>query len=426
MNTVLRIKEDKFLINDKLTYQEIPNCNADYHGLLMNMRMIQGVFDEKLDRNRFCRFGKDFDPEKNTDELVENLKKWYHYGIRAVTVGFQGGGPCFTIDNYTMDTNPFSEDGLHIDKNYTRRMAKIIKEADQLGMVVIVSYFYGAQTRFLKDDKAVECTVKTVSNWIRDQKFQNVIIEIANEQDGDFKRHPVLYTEQGIVSLIEMARKESGGRPVGCSRNGGSYSKKIAEASDVILIHGNDQRPQKLYELIRHAKEVRPLKPIIINEDSQAISQMIVSFHEKVSWGYYNNMTKQEPPTCWGITKGEDQYFALRLASFLGIDVEEPEFKEQFYIQGLEKNQDFEGKRWVRLASLYPERIAYVDFYRDGKFFASAFEDPFTIFYKSNWLQGPVYNVKNKEHWIAIITLKDGTIIEKSAIVGEQTLDYAL
>ena len=41
-------------------------------------------------------------------------------------------------------------------------------------------------------------------------------------------------------------------------------------------------------------------------------------------------------------------------------------FEDQFYLQGLEKDMAYEGKRFIRLASLYPEQIDYVEFYRDG------------------------------------------------------------
>lgn len=73
------------------------------------------------------------------------------------------------------------------------RMKRIIEAADELGMIVIVSFFYGAQTRFLKDDDAVKAAVKTASNWLRDEKFSNVIIEIANENnEANYVIHPIL------------------------------------------------------------------------------------------------------------------------------------------------------------------------------------------------------------------------------------------
>lgn len=415
--TSLSIKKSNFLINNKLTYSEVEGCS--YQGLLMNARFIQGIFDDKADIKRFHRFGHKFEPEENTDLLIQAMPEWYEAGIRAITVGFQGGGPCFTIDNATIENNPYGHDGMQLKKDYLERMGRIIEEADKLGMVVIVSLFYGSQTRFLEGDTAVENAVINVCSWLKEREDSNVIIEIANEHDIDcFKIHPILSSEEGIVKLIKIARETSGGLPVGCSGTGGYFSKIIAEESDVILIHGNGQNRSQLAQLIKKAKAVKPEKPVVVNEDSQAISQMEVTFNNKVSWGYYNNMTKQEPPVDWRITAGEDYFFSLRLKEYLGISKPDIPFEEQFYLQGLEKDMEYQGKRFIRLASLYPENINYVDFYRNSVFYERVYDDPFCINYLFNWLQSPVEGIKTGEEWKAIVHLHDGRRVEKAVIAG--------
>lgn len=418
VKTKLTIHGDKFLINNKLTYSEYENCPEDRKGLLMNARFIQGVFNDTMDISRFQRFGRIFDPENNTDQLIQSLPAWYASGIRAITVGFQGGGPCFTIQNQTICNNPYSEDGSKIDGFYLNRMERIIKACDELGIIVIVSLFYGAQTRFLKDDRAIIEAVKSASNWLRDLKVTNVIIEIANEHDiQSFAIHPILYNEQGVKFLIELAKRESDGLPIGCSGSGGYYSDIIANASDVILLHGNAQSRQRLYNLIQKAKKVKPARPIVINEDSQALSQLQVCFDTNVSWGYYNNMTKQEPPVDWSITRGEDEFFAQRLSVELGIRECSLKKEDRFYLQGLEKDSTYEGKRWIRLASMYPEQIDKVIFYRNGQVYSHCYVDPFTVHFQSNWIQGAVMDCNYKEVWKACIYLKDGTTIWKEGMI---------
>lgn len=414
--TILSIKKSNFLINNKLTYSEIKGSN--YQGLLMNARFIQGVFDDMADSERFQRFGRRFEPQENTNSLLKALPEWYKAGIRAITVGFQGGGPCFTIDNATIENNPYGSDGKQLKIEYMERMGKIIDEADKIGMIIIVSLFYGSQTRFLKDDTAVENAVVNVCRWLKEREDKNVIIEIANEHDIDcFRIHPILSCEEGIVKLIKIAREASGGLPVGCSGTGGYFSKRIAEESDVILIHGNGQNRSQLATLIKKAKAVTPERPVVVNEDSQAISQMAVTFDNNVSWGYYNNMTKQEPPVNWKITAGEDYFFSLRLKEYLGISKPDIPFEEQFYLQGLEKDMVYQGKRFIRLASLYPEKINYVDFYRNTVFYERIYDDPFCINYLFNWLQGPVEGIEAGEEWRAVIQLHDGRRVEKAVIV---------
>ena len=64
MKTKLSIDGTKFLINGSLTYSEYPDCPEKYKGLLMNARFIQGVFDDKMEPERFNRFGKKFEAGK--------------------------------------------------------------------------------------------------------------------------------------------------------------------------------------------------------------------------------------------------------------------------------------------------------------------------------------------------------------------------
>lgn len=409
--TTLAIENGKFVINGKLTYSE--SQKESVHGLLMNARFIQGIFDDHSGRERYARFlNKSFDPEKNTQDLIKALPEWYRYGLRAFTVGMQGGGPCFTINNETIINNPFGEDGTNIDKDYLLRLERLIKAADEINMVVIVSLFYGTQAARLKDDRAVVNAVKLTANWLRDMGYTNVIIEIANEHDiNPFRVHPILVQPEGIVSLMDIVRKESGGMPVGCSGGGGYFNDMIAKNSDVILIHGNGQTRQQYYNLIQKCLKANPNAPVVCNEDSQCISRMEVALKTGTSWGYYNNFTKQEPPADWSITRGEDEYFAVRMARILGIDTPDMQPETELYFQGLKANETTDGKRWLRVAALYPEKVDYVDFYRDGKLFYTSYDEPFTIRFESPWYQSPIFENEFGTIWEAVVHMTDGEII---------------
>ncbi|HRW05759.1 MAG TPA: hypothetical protein P5121_11720 [Caldilineaceae bacterium] len=414
--TTLSIQDESFLINGQLTYQEIAGSNPSAHGLLMNARFIQGIFDDKADPQRFARWGHDrWDPEAHTDALIAALPAWYRYGLRAFTVGFQGGGPCFTINNRTIENNPFDAAGTTLDSAYGNRMDRLIRAADELGMVVIVSYFYGDQTRNFRDGRAVRNAVTTASRWLQEGGYTNVIIEVANEHDiPPFQQHPLLYYPAGVASLIDLARTASGGLPVGCSGRGGSVFREIAEASDVILIHGNGCTRQRLYNMIREIRSWQLNRPILCNEDSHAIGQLAVTYNTGVSWGYYNNMTKQEPPADWSVLPGEDTYFAYRMADGIGIERPALSLEEQYHLHGLEPHLSYNGERWIRLASLYPETINYVDFYRNGELYYTAYDEPFPIHYQSNWRQGGV-TAQAGDHWRAEIHLRSGEVLERSA-----------
>ncbi len=417
MSTTVRIKRENIELNGALTYSDIPGSRSQSHGLLFNARFIQGIFDDAADPRRFARFGFDvWDPEDHTDRLIAALPEWYDYGLRAFTVGIQGGGPCFTVDNETIDNNPFAADGLNLDSAYAGRLDRLIRAADSLGMVAIVSFFYGAQTKRLKDGRAVRTALTTASRFLREGGYTNVLIEVANEHNiSAFDSHPIIQEPEGMAMLIDLARKESGGMAVGSSGGGGHIAKEVAEASDVVLIHGNSQTRQELYNLVRRAQEWAPDKPIICNEDSQAIGQLVVADHTHTSWGYYNNMTKQEPPVRWGVLRGEDTFFALRMAKIVGIDKPEPAFENRYYLQGFEPEMTYNRERWIRLASMQPETIDYVQFYRNGSPYYTAYDEPYSIHYVSDWRQRAVTIGAQPEEWKAVIRLADGRTIEKDA-----------
>lgn len=411
--TKIEIIGEHFYINGRKTYSEIENNNKNVHGLLMNARFIQGIFDDKADKARFNRFGKIFDPEQNTDDLIKALPEWYSYGLRAFTVGLQGGGPCFTTDNASIDNNPFSEDGKSIDTAYLKRLDRLINAADEIGMIVIVSIFYHGQAKRMKNDITIINGVIAACDFLRSNAYTNVMIEVANEYDiGDFKSHPIINTPIGITGLINLAKKHSDGILVGCSGTGGHINSEVCLASDYILIHGNGCSRQMYYNLIQKARMFSPDKPVVCNEDSQAIGQLDVAFRTNSSWGYYNNLTKQEPPANWAVTEGEDRFFAYRMAMGLGIDVSPLKMNEQYYLQGLELDIQCNGKRWISVASLYPESINYVEFFINNKHIYTCYDESFSLNFNSNWHQSPI-EISNEDVIGAKIYLRDSKVIKK-------------
>ncbi len=413
--TQLDVRGDSFFINDKPVYSEIPAAPQAIHGLLLNARFIQGIFDDAADPSRFARFGHDtWDPDANTDRLIAALPDWQAHGLRAFTVGFQGGGPCYTTDNNSIVNNPYGSDGTTLDAAYAARMDRLIRAADAIGMGVIVSFFYGSQTRHLTDGKAVRNATATAAAFLRDGGYGNVLIEIANEHNVDpFRKHPLLFEPEGVAMLIELAREQSGGRPVGCSSYGNWLEPEIAAASDVVLIHGNGCTRGQLSRLAARARQAAPNRPIVCNEDSPCIGQLAVATAERFSWGYYNNITKQEPPADWGITPGEDTFFALRMAQAVGIDVELPDGDDRYVLQGIDPRWTVGGQYWPRLASLQPETIDHVEFIEGDRLIGRSWDEPFFLHAKNNWMSH-AWTPAEPAALRAVVHLRDGTTIEKT------------
>ena len=110
-------------------------------------------------------------------------------------------------------------------------------------------------------------------------------------------------------------------------------------------------------------------------------------------------------------------FFAWRMADGIGIEVPPIPEEDQYYLQGLEPGWEDNGQRWIRLASLYPENINYVDFYRNGELFYTAYDELFSINFITNWRQGGVEVRPDDKEWRAEIHLRNGEVIERTASV---------
>ena len=180
--TRISISGEQFLINGTPVYADIPGSNPAVHGLLFNQRMIQGIYDDEGHRHLYSQMALDtFDPDANTNGLIAALPEWYAYGLRAITVGLQGGWPVGMCDVEEIRHNPFGENGDQLDPAYMERMARIIEAADETGMVVIVNILYWAQARRLKGAGAIMNAVRNTCRWLKERGYTNVMIDVANE-----------------------------------------------------------------------------------------------------------------------------------------------------------------------------------------------------------------------------------------------------
>ena len=66
---------------------------------------------------------------------------------------------------------------------YMSRLEKILDKADELGMVVILGYFYFGQDQFLENEQAVINATVRLTKWISKKRYKNILIEVNNECD---------------------------------------------------------------------------------------------------------------------------------------------------------------------------------------------------------------------------------------------------
>ena len=332
--TAVSIVKDQFYINGKPTYPGRYWQNLKIEGLLMNARMVQGVFDD-LNPEISSEFQypdtQMWDATRNNNEFVAAMPQWKAHGLLAFTLNMQGGSP------YGYGNKKCINPGFHSDGRlmipYMNRLENILRKADELNMVVILGLFYFGQDQFLKDEKAVIIAVRNVRNWLLKKGYQNVMIEIANECDHKDYDHAILRPDR-ISELINLVKdkKKNGNRLLASTSFTGRKvpNDPVIKASDFLLIHGNGAKnTADIQRLIDHTKASKAYQniPIINNEDDhydfeKETNNMIVSIKNYVSWGYFDFRFKGETdinegyqtiPVNWDISSTRKKAFFAKL-----------------------------------------------------------------------------------------------------------------
>jgi hypothetical protein len=352
--TVVSIEGNQWHINGKPTYEGKKWHGHAIEGLLLNSRMVQGVFDN-LNPDNVNEFAypdtKMWDAQRNNDEFMKGMEEWKAFGLNSFTLNLQGGSP-YGYGNKKAYNPGFNTDGSLIDA-YMQRTKKIIEKADQLEMVVILGLFYFGQDQLLKDEAAVKNAVTNVINWLHKHKYRNVIIEIANESSTRLPYDHEILRPARIDELIKLAkniRKDDYAYPVTTSFIGkGVPTLNVVAVSDYILIHGNGAKePKQLQLLIDSTKMVLAGRkiPIVINEDDhydfdKKDNNFTMAIKNYVSWGYFDFRRKgegfkegfQSMPADWGVnSKRKIEFFNL-VAQMSGASIRKyPKITKNDYV----------------------------------------------------------------------------------------------
>jgi hypothetical protein len=279
-------------------------------GRLMNLRPAQGLFhDEWMTEIPF-------DPEDNTNRLIEALDVYKEHGILAVSVSLQGGNPAYERFPQIKRDRPnklgfgkgalisaFHPDGSLKDA-WMDRLLRLIRELGRRGMFLDLLYYYQHQDEVLSGPKAIDAGVRNVTDWLIDNDCRNVIIEIANEYDVGSYDHD-RYIFRRMDHLIELARGRFAARrapfrlPVSAS-TGGSMKifDSVKEHADLVILHGNNRTPEeKRVRVFELAADSSMPGPIYMNEDNNGRETTIENlrlelascdavFRSGGSWGY--------------------------------------------------------------------------------------------------------------------------------------------
>ncbi len=279
--TAVSLQQGRWMINGKPTY---PGAPAE--GLLMNVRMVNAVFEN--------RKKPQIDPDEISDRFIRAIPDYVAQGVRAFTLNLQGGVP-----GYEGAVNSaFAADGS-LMKPYMQRVQRVIEACDEQGVVVILGCFYQRQDQILSDETAVKKAVVNVARWIKKRGFKNVLLEIANEYGIRGFDHPVLKSDAGMAALIDLAKEATPGLLVSSSGLGdGRLSPQVIAHSDFLLIHFNVTKltdiPERLFELKKSGKA------IVCNEDQKlgaaAAQALRLCVENGASWGFMHLEKNQKQP----------------------------------------------------------------------------------------------------------------------------------
>jgi hypothetical protein len=343
--TAVSIVGDDFHINGKVTYPGRTWRGHRVEGLLMNSRMVQGVFDDTNAETsmRWAYPDTDkWDAERNVKEFIAAMPTWRKHGLLAVTVNLQGGSPQGYSKDQPWETGAFRSDGS-LKPEFAARLKRVLDAADANGMVVILGYFYFGQDERIQDETAVIRAVDDTTDWILEGGWTNVLVEICNETNTTVYQHEILQAAR-VHELIErVQRKTKNGQRllVGASFAGGNVpTENVVRISDFILVHTNKVKdPNLIAKLVSDTRALPSYRnmPILINEDEngnfdQPMCNASVAVEHHVSWGWFDFRRKgqyfedgyQSPPVCWGIDSPSKHAFFSFVAEVTDFPKPEP------------------------------------------------------------------------------------------------------
>jgi len=246
------------------------------------------------------------------------MPEWRRHGLLCVVVNLQGGSPRGYSREQPWHNSAFESDGS-LRPAYMDRLGRIIDRADELGMVVMLGYFYFGQDERLKDERAVRRAVDEATSWLLDRGDTNVMVEVNNECDIRYD-HPGLRPENVHELICRVRARERDGRRVlvGTSMSGGRLPPpNIIKSSDFVLLHGNGvDDPDRIARMVREvrADAAYTPKPILFNEDDhfdfeKPRNNFASAVGAYASWGYFDYRFEGEPfeagyqsvPVDWGI-----------------------------------------------------------------------------------------------------------------------------
>lgn len=251
-------------------------------GSLALVRVSQALFDDEWLRER------QFDPDANTDRLIEQLATYKQHGVGGIVVSLQGGDPGYSGTTNGVDRGPsadlgeksgslvsaYNPDGS-LKPAWVARLDRLIDAANREGLIVCLVLFQQDQDEALESPEAVVAAAGNVARHLIARNARNVILDVADawdEPEGrwDHRRFIPRYIEFLIRSVREQFQHADFSLPIGASSGSGMlYPMSLARLCDVVLLQGDGRSAADKLARSRQFKQYG--RPVLMVSDSNGL-----------------------------------------------------------------------------------------------------------------------------------------------------------
>ena len=138
-----------------------------------------------------------------TERLCNNLDNMAAHGINLISVALQGTNGGFP--DVDAGPNAFTSDGKLIPA-FGRRLERIVRAADQRGMVVLVVLMMPRKDQLLRDEAAVQRAIEESARFLQTRGLRNVMVNLYQEFHHPTRiDHEVFREPDGAAKKAKLA-----------------------------------------------------------------------------------------------------------------------------------------------------------------------------------------------------------------------------
>ncbi len=339
------------------TYQGGP-FRGKVRGSLAMVRVTQAVFDDEWLSER------SFDPDANTDRLIEKLDLYKQHGVGGIVVSLQGGDPGYEGGSNGVErgasadlgeksgalVSAYNPDGS-LKPAWMARLDRLLQAANARGLVVCLVLFQQDQDEVLSSPEAITAGAANVARHLIERNSRNVIIDVADawdEPEGrwDHRRFVPRFVEVLIRTVREQFQHASFSLPIGASSGSGMfYPISLARLCDVVLLQGNGRSQADKLARSRGFKQYgRPVLMVSDSNGSAATNAELARersiakayLEDAAGWSYVPGATANRFPfeyglpdsaaldDSWQVARRQQAYFRAVLEGIATIVLKRP------------------------------------------------------------------------------------------------------